>query len=106
VELGVAGSRPVVPEGDPPPQPTPAFDLLESKFHPPLARPGIVARSTLVDRLVAARGRVISVAAPPGYGKTTVLAQLARRLAPRVAWITCDHEDNDPVVLLSAVAEA
>ena len=106
MELGVAGSRPVVPEGDPPPQPQPAFDLLESKFHPPLARPGIVARSTLVERLVAARGRVISVAAPPGYGKTTVLAQLARRVAPRVAWITCDHEDNDPVVLLSAVAEA
>ena len=44
--------------------------------------------------------------APPGYGKTTLLAQLASRLAPRVAWVSCDDGDNDPVVLLSAVAVA
>ena len=35
-----------------------AFELLESKFHPPVARPGIVARAALVDRLAAAQAPV------------------------------------------------
>jgi len=46
------------------------------------------------------------VTAPPGYGKTTLMAQWAKRLGPRVAWLSCDDGDNDPVVLLSALAIA
>ena len=43
-------------------------------------RRGIVARSELLDRLVAAPSpAVISVVAPAGYGKTTLLAQWAER---------------------------
>ena len=83
-----------------------AFELLESKFHPPVARPGIVARTALVDRLATAQAPVITIVAPPGYGKTTLLAQWAERVWPRVAWVSCDDEDNDPVVLLSALAVA
>ena len=51
------------------------FELSESKFQPPAARPGIVARTGLVDRLAMAQAPVITVVAPPGYGKTTLLAQ-------------------------------
>jgi LuxR family transcriptional regulator, maltose regulon positive regulatory protein len=83
-----------------------AFELLESKFHPPVARPGIVARAALVNRLAAAQAPVITIVAPPGYGKTTLLAQWAERVWPRVAWVSCDDGDNDPVVLLSALAVA
>jgi len=83
-----------------------AFELLESKFHAPAARPGIVARTALVERLAAARAPFIGVVAPPGYGKTTLLAQWAERVGPRVAWVSCDDGDNDPVVLLSALAVA
>jgi LuxR family transcriptional regulator, maltose regulon positive regulatory protein len=82
------------------------FELPESKFQPPAARPGIVARTALVDRLVTAQAPVITVVAPPGYGKTTLLAQWAERIGPRVAWVSCDEKDNDPVVLLSALAVA
>jgi len=82
------------------------FDLLESKFHPPAARPGIVVRTALVDRLAAVQAPIITVIAPPGYGKTTVLAQWAERVWPRVAWVSCDDRDNDPVVLLTALAVA
>ena len=82
------------------------FELPESKFHPPAARPGIVARTALVDRLAAAQAPVITVVAPPGYGKTTLMAQWAERIGPRVAWVSCDDGDNDPVVLLSALALA
>jgi LuxR family maltose regulon positive regulatory protein len=65
-----------------------------------------VARTALVDRLAAVQAPVITVVAPPGYGKTTLLAQWAERVGPRVAWISCDNGDNDPVVLLSALAVA
>jgi LuxR family maltose regulon positive regulatory protein len=82
------------------------FELLESKFHPPAARTGIVTRSALIGRLAAAQAPVITVVAPPGYGKTTLMAQRAERIGPRVAWVSCDDADNDPVVLLSALAVA
>src|SRR6516164_10209280 len=82
------------------------FALPESKFQPPVARPGIVARTALVGQLLATRAPVITVAAPPGYGKTTLMAQWAERIGPRAAWLSCDEGDNDPVVLLSALAVA
>ena len=82
------------------------FELPESKFQPPAARPGIVTRTALIDRLAAAQAPVITVVAPPGYGKTTLMAQWAERIGPRVAWVSCDDGDNDPVVLLSALAIA
>jgi LuxR family maltose regulon positive regulatory protein len=49
---------------------------------------------------------VITLVAPPGYGKTTLMAQWAQRTESRVAWLSCDDADNDPVVLLSALAVA
>ena len=85
----------------------PSFDLVESKLRPPVMRRGIVARSGLLDRLVAASDpAVISVVAPAGYGKTTLLAQWAERKEPRVAWVSVDDRDNDPVVLLTYIAVA
>ena len=60
--------------------PGPAFELVESKLRPPLARPGIVPRTALVDRLLESHATPsICVVAPPGYGKTTLLAQWAER---------------------------
>ena len=84
-----------------------AFDLSDSKLHPPVARPGIVARADLVERLVAeGTSPVISVVAPPGYGKTTLLAQWAERRQSRVGWVSADANDNDPAVLLTYIAVA
>jgi LuxR family maltose regulon positive regulatory protein len=82
------------------------FELDEWKLHPPRARPGIVPRTALVDRLAACDQPIIALAAPAGYGKTTVLAQWAERKGPRVAWLSVDDRDNDPAVLLTYVAEA
>jgi LuxR family maltose regulon positive regulatory protein len=80
---------------------------VESKLHPPLARPGIVPRTGLVEQLVAAQAApLVCVVAPAGYGKTTFLAQWAARKKGRVAWVSVDQHDNDPVVLLSYVAVA
>jgi LuxR family transcriptional regulator, maltose regulon positive regulatory protein len=84
-----------------------SFELVESKLHPPPARPGIVPRIGLVDRLLAsAMVPVVCVVAPAGYGKTTLLAEWAQHTAHRVGWVSVDQRDNDPAVLLTYIAVA
>ena len=56
----------------------------------------MVARTGLLDRIATVEPPVISVIAPTGYGKTTLLAQWVERAAPRAAWVTADERDNDP----------
>src|SRR5215211_5680531 len=83
------------------------FAILESKVHPPPARRGIVARTALVDRLLASDTEpVVCLVAPAGYGKTTLLAQWAQQKGPRVGWVSVDQHDNDPAVLLTYIAVA
>jgi len=85
----------------------PVFDLLRSKLRRPLMRPGTVPRSLLVERLVGGDPRpIVSVVAPPGYGKTTLLSQWAERNGRAFAWVSVEEPDNDPKVLLTYVAEA
>jgi len=85
----------------------PAFDLVVSKLRRPPTRPGTVARSSLVERLARDDcGPVVSVVAPAGYGKTTLLSQWAERNGQAFAWVSVDEADNDPKVLLTYVAEA
>jgi LuxR family transcriptional regulator, maltose regulon positive regulatory protein len=58
----------------------PGFDLVTSKLRRPLPRPGTVRRSSLIERLARDdRCPIVSVAAPAGYGKTTLLSQWAER---------------------------
>ncbi len=84
-----------------------AFDLAASKLLRPLVRPGTVRRSVLLDRLANGDGRrLVSVAAPAGYGKTTLLSQWAARGGQAFAWVSVEEPDNDPKVLLTYVAEA
>jgi LuxR family maltose regulon positive regulatory protein len=85
----------------------PAFDLSAAKLWRPRARPGSVRRSSLIDQLARSTSRpVVSVVAPAGYGKTTLLAQWAERNGQAFAWVSVDEADNDPKVLLTYVAEA
>ena len=81
--------------------------LLEAKLLVPHQRPGMVRRTRVLRRLRAAgECRVISFVAPPGYGKTSALVQWASHDPRRVAWLTADDGDNDPVVLLTYLAAA
>jgi LuxR family transcriptional regulator, maltose regulon positive regulatory protein len=83
------------------------FDLVKSKLRRPSIRPGTVIRSALIDLLARDDARpVVSVVAPAGYGKTTLLAQWAERNGRAFAWVSLDERDNDPKVLLSYVAAA
>jgi LuxR family transcriptional regulator, maltose regulon positive regulatory protein len=55
---------------------------------------------------MSSREPVVSVVAPPGYGKTTLLEQWAERFGPRVAWVSCERSDNDPVALWNGILGA
>ena len=83
------------------------FDLVEVKLRRPALRPGTVFRSRQIERLTRDDPRsIVSVVAPAGYGKTTLLSQWAERDGRPVAWVSLDERDNDPKVLLSYVAAA
>jgi LuxR family transcriptional regulator, maltose regulon positive regulatory protein len=72
-----------------------------------MIRPGTVGRLPLLERLMRGdSGPIVSVVAPAGYGKTTVLSQWAERDGRAFAWVSVDEGDNDPKVLLAYVAEA
>jgi LuxR family maltose regulon positive regulatory protein len=83
------------------------FDLLASKLRRPPTRPEAVGRVTLMERLAKADSRpVVSVVAPAGYGKTTLLSQWAERSGLPVAWVSVDEKDSDPKVRLTCIARA
>ncbi len=84
--------------------------LLETKLHAPRRRRGLVERPRLTDRLVAATLPSLTiVAAPAGFGKTTLLADWfagAERESRPTAWLSLDGSDNDPTMFWSYVIAA
>jgi LuxR family maltose regulon positive regulatory protein len=83
------------------------LDLISSKLRPPPVRSGTIRRTSLIERLTRDDSRpIVSVVAPPGYGKTTLLSYWAGRNSRPFAWVSVDEQDNDPRVLLSYVAKA
>jgi LuxR family maltose regulon positive regulatory protein len=83
------------------------FEILQSKLLIPSLRRGLVPRTALVNRLRrSSEARVVSIAAPAGYGKTTLIAQWAARDARPFAWVSLDDRDDDPVSLLTYIAAA
>jgi LuxR family transcriptional regulator, maltose regulon positive regulatory protein len=81
---------------------------LEAKLHRPSARLDWVHRTRLLSALDLATGRRLTlVAAPAGYGKTTIVAQWLSQLSDRaVAWVGLDVADNDPVRLWTHLGTA
>jgi LuxR family transcriptional regulator, maltose regulon positive regulatory protein len=82
-----------------------AVPVLPSRLTPPPVRRGTVARPGLVRRLPeAAEAPVVAIAAPAGYGKTTLLAEWADRDPRPFGWLRADRRFNDPAVLVSYLA--
>jgi ATP/maltotriose-dependent transcriptional regulator MalT len=74
--------------------------LLRTKLRPPPVRAGLIPRARLDGLLESgAQGRLCLIDAPAGSGKTTLLAQwcLADRATRRVAWVSLEDGDDDPV---------
>ena len=80
-----------------------------SKFRIPRPRREAVPRPHLLARTLelAIDARLVLVQAPAGFGKTTLLVQLAAALAAtpgsEVVWVSLDAEDNGPSRLFAAL---
>ncbi len=71
--------------------------LLEARLVVPHRHVGTLRRTRLLRQLRSARDRpVISIVAPPGYGKSSLLVQWATEDSGPVAWLTADDSDSDP----------
>ena len=73
--------------------------LLETKFFVPRRR-RVVPRARLSQRLDSTgEAKLTLVAAPAGFGKTTLLADWLTAVPPdgaRAAWLSLDQGDDDP----------
>lgn len=92
------------------PAPVSAIAVLETKLYAPRRPAGLVTRPSLVERIRrGVRGKLTLIAAPPGFGKTTILAEwLAHRDPdePLVAWVSLDPGDNEPALFWTCIVRA
>ncbi|HTI32726.1 MAG TPA: AAA family ATPase, partial [Miltoncostaea sp.] len=86
----------------------PGPEVLRSKLDAPGPGRDRVHRPRLLARLDAATSLPLTlVSGPPGFGKTTLLAQwVATRPPGTTGWVTLDPDDNDPVRLWAHVCAA
>jgi LuxR family transcriptional regulator, maltose regulon positive regulatory protein len=80
--------------------------LLETKLRGFSPSPEMVVRPRLSAQLLGAPASLVLLAAPPGFGKTTLLAQWRELDERPFAWFTTDASDNDPVSLWTGIVEA
>ncbi|HEY73187.1 MAG: hypothetical protein DRJ03_18025 [Chloroflexi bacterium] len=80
--------------------------LLRTKFLIPRFRPDHLSRLRLLDRLQAAlTKKLVLLSAPPGYGKTILLASFAHQATLPLVWYQLDAADNDPKLFLRYLIE-
>jgi len=72
----------------------------------PELRLELVQRRELLQHLLTTDVPVVLVTGPPGYGKTTLLLQLAHTDPRPSAWLCLDEADNNEGVLLSRLVDA
>lgn len=83
------------------------YPIQRAKVQRPPLRDETLARERLLEWLTARIGhRVILVSAEAGYGKTTLLADFARRSRVRVLWYRIDEEDADWIAFLNYLVAA
>jgi LuxR family transcriptional regulator, maltose regulon positive regulatory protein len=81
--------------------------LLKTKLYVPATRPELVPRPHLIERLNEGLSRkLILIAAPAGYGKTTLLSSWVQSCGQPVAWVSLDERDNEPTRFLSYLITA
>ena len=81
--------------------------ILKTKINIPPARANLLPRPEVFRKLdVGAGSRLVLIAAPAGYGKTTLLGEWARRKKEKLAWVSLDENDNDLGRFLAHVVAA
>jgi len=88
----------------------PSLHLLTTKISVPPARLNMVTRPRLTQRMnTALRGALTLIAAPAGWGKTTLLSAWHADANPGawpLAWVSLDEGDNDPLRFWTYVISA
>lgn len=77
--------------------------LFGPKFRLAAARPGLVERPRLTRPLTKAAGPLVLVSAPPGFGKSTLLAQWEAADPRPFAFVSLEQSENDPLELWNCV---
>src|SRR5437868_3072505 len=84
--------------------PTP---ILATKLYIPRLRPNVVSRPRLLERLNEGLQRNLTlIAAPAGFGKTTLISQWVASCDRQVAWLSLDEGDSDPTRFLTYLVAA
>ncbi len=84
-----------------------SFPIQYAKVQPPPLRDETLARDRLLDWLhVKIHSRVVLILADAGYGKTTLLADFARRTRLRTLWYRLDDDDLDWTAILHHLVAA
>jgi LuxR family maltose regulon positive regulatory protein len=87
--------------------PSPGPDLVMAKLGPPAPRAQLIPRASLQALLQDSMNRKLCLlSAPAGSGKTTLLTQYRDAGAGRVAWVSLDRADSDPIRFWVYVVEA
>jgi len=83
------------------------YPIQLAKVQPPSLRDDTLSRERLLDWLNAKiHDRVILVLADAGYGKTTLLADFARRSRLRTLWYRLEADDRDWIAFLNHLVAA
>ncbi|MBI5031866.1 MAG: tetratricopeptide repeat protein [Chloroflexi bacterium] len=81
--------------------------LAISKIHLPPRRNGLLRRPRLIDHIHSQIDRqLVTIYAPSGYGKTSLLLDWAHDADFPVAWYTLDEFDNTPHTFLTYLIES
>jgi LuxR family maltose regulon positive regulatory protein len=73
-------------------------ELLRTKLFIPRPRKNLVSRPRLIECLNAGLDKKLTlIAAPAGFGKTTLLSEWIPQSPRCVTWLSLDEDDNDPV---------
>lgn len=96
------------PSGGPVLRPPEVVDsFLDAKLHRPARRADWVHRDRLLKSVSQVCERPVTlIAAPAGYGKTTLIAQWLDDARPIAAWVSLDAGDNDPNQFWAHIATA
>src|SRR6266480_2519604 len=81
--------------------------ILATKLYIPRPRPNVVSRPHLLERLNEGLHRKLTlIAAPAGFGKTTLVSAWVAFIERPTAWLSLDDQENDPTRFLAYLVAA
>src|SRR6266700_4973024 len=81
--------------------------ILATKLYIPRPRPNVVSRPRLLERLNEGLHRKLTlIAAPAGFGKTTLVSAWVAGCDQQVAWLSLEEGENDPSRFLTYLVAA